>query len=601
MKRITLILLQLLYYSILFAQDVTLTIDAPPVVAVGEQFRVSWTANSRGGEFTAPEIEDFFILSGPQTSFSQSTQIINGKVTSTISNTYTYYLQANKEGKFTIPPARYTVKNKDYLSEPKEIEVIGAEQSERRQDDGESAQQPGSGQSVSASDLYVRLHVNKKEVYLGEHIVASLKIYSRVNISGIQEVKYPDFQSFLKEDLETPPLRSLERENVNGSIYGTGVLQRFLLYPQRTGTITIEPAGLTVLLQQQSRSNDPFFGDFFSTFTTVPKMIATTPLEIRVKPLPDGAPESFDGAVGNFSVRSEISADTVSVNNALTYKIILQGQGNLKLTAAPGLLLAPDIEIYEPKVSSDLNTSASGTSGTRTFEYVLIPRYHGEFTIPPVQFSYFDPTAGQYRILVTEERRFTALPGEEGEEGVRIYGGVAKENVRFLGRDIRYLKTGRPIFRSGRDILLKNNLFLYSYPLILLLVIILIILRREQIKRNSDLAKVKNRKAAGVASKRLKQASQCLKGSDTEGFYAEILKALWGYLSDKYNIPLSELSIETVNNVMARNKPDAEILTELQEVIAECEYARYAPDPDISTADEVYRKVEKIIKDIENK
>ena len=601
MRKFIIISFYLLLSYNLFAQEVTLTADAPSVVAVGEQFMVRWTANSRGGEFVAPEIKDFYVLSGPQTSFSQSTQIINGKVTSTISNTYTYYLQATKEGKFTIPAASYRLKNDEYTSNTVQIEVVSEGQAVSKSSDQAAGLEDAAGQGVSSSDLYVRLLVNKKEVYIGEHIVASLKIYSRVNLSGIQEIEYPDFQSFLKEDLQTPQLRNLERENVNGSIYGTGVLQRFLLYPQRTGTISIDPANLTVLLQQQSRSNDPFFGDFFSSFTTVPKMIATLPVEIEVKALPPGAPESFDGAVGKFSISSEINTDTISVNDAITYRMILQGQGNLMLTSAPELNLPPDIEIYEPKINSDLNTSASGTSGSRIFEYVLIPRYHGEFTIPSLQYSYFDPSSGQYKTLRTDEHKFFVIPGEEGEEGARVYGGVSKENVRFLGRDIRFIEIGKPGFRYGKNILVKNNIFLYSYPGILLLFIILIIVRREQIKRNSDIARVRNRKAAGVASRRLKVAAECLKNSDTDKFYAELLKAIWGYLSDKYNIPLSELSIDKVNRILEKNKLAQETIDELKEVISKCEYSRYSPDSDISTADEIYRKGEKIIKDIEKK
>jgi len=601
MKKIIILLIHLLVYGSLQAQDVTLTAQAPSVVAVGEQFTISWTANARGGEFIAPEINDFYVLSGPQTSFSQSTQIIQGKVTTTISNTYTYYLQATKEGKFSIPPGKYTVKNNEYLSEPVNIEVVSegtnvnrpGEQGREREDDLQ--------EGVSSSDLYVRLLVNKTNVYLGEHIVASLKIYSRVNLSGIQEVKYPDFKSFLKEDLETAPLRALERENVNGSIYGTGILQRFLLYPQRTGTIAIDPANLTVLLQQQSRSNDPFFGDFFSTFTTVPKMIATLPVEINLKPLPPGAPSTFNGAVGDFSIRSSISADTVNTNDAVTYRIILQGHGNMKLTSAPELDLPPDIEIYEPKISSDLSVSASGTSGSRTFEYVLIPRYHGEFVIPSVQYSYFDPSSGRYMTLNTSDHTFVALRSSEEQEGTQVYGGVSKENVRFLGKDIRYIITGKPKFRVAKNILLRNNVFLYSYLGLLIIFLVVILLRREQIKRNSDIARVRNRKAAGVAAKRLKRASERLKDSDTEGFYAELLKAIWGYLSDKYNIQLSELSIDTVNKILERNKLDKELIDELQEVIGKCEYSRYSPDSDISTADEIYRKSEQIIKVIENK
>jgi len=601
MKKIIIILTQLFVFYSLQAQDISLTVEAPSVVAVGEQFRISWTANSRGGEFVAPEINDFYVLSGPQTSFSQSTQIIQGKVTTTISNTYIYYLQATKEGKFAIPPGKYILKKDEYLSEPINIEVVSEGNNVNRPGDEATVREEGIQEGVSSSNMYVRLLVNKNSVYLGEHIVASLKIYSRVNLSGIQEVKYPDFKSFLKEDIETAPLRALERENVNGSIYGTGVLQRFLLYPQRTGTISIDPANLTVLLQQQSRSNDPFFGDFFSTFTTVPKMIATLPVEINVKPLPAGAPPGFNGAVGDFSMSSSISADTVNVNDAVTYKIILQGSGNLMLTSAPEPDLPPDIEIYEPKISSNLSTSASGTSGSRIFEYVLIPRYHGEFTIPSVQYSYFDPSSGQYRTLNTGKHKFVALKSDEEQEGAQVYGGVSKENVRFLGKDIRYIITGKPKFRAAKNILVRNSVFLYSYLGLLLLFLIIIILRREQIKRNSDIARVRNRKAAGVAARRLKRATECLKDSDTEGFYAELLKAIWGYLSDKYNIPLSELSIDTVNRILVSNKLDKDLIDELQEVIGKCEYSRYSPDSDMSTADEIYRKAEQIIKSIENK
>ena len=601
MKRLIIILtIWLITDLCIYAQEITLKVEAPGVVAVGEQFRISWIANTRGGEFQVPDLEDFYVLSGPQTSYSQSTQIINNKVTSTVSNTYTYFVQATKEGKYIIPPGKFVYKKKEYLSDPLEIEVVSEGQNINRQSQTNRPGAESANESVSSNDLYVRLKLNKNEVYLGEHIVASLKIYSRVNISGIQEIKYPDFQSFLKEDLETPPLRALERENINGSIYGTGIIQKFLIYPQRTGTITIEPANLTILLQQKSRSNDPFFGDFFSTFTTVPKMIATLPVDIEVKPLPAGAPDSFDGVVGNITLSSEINADTVNVNDAVTYRIILRGQGNLKLATAPELNLPPDIEIYEPKISSDLDVTTSGTTGSRIFEYVLIPRYHGNFKIPAIKYSFFDPSKGQYSSMMTTEHSFVALQTDEADEGAEVYGGMTKENVRFLGKDIRYIITGKPKFRSSGNNLLRNHVFLYSFPGLLIVFFLIIILRREQIKRNSDIARVRNRKAAGIASKRLKKADECLRENDTEGFYAELLKAIWGYLSDKFNIPLSELSSDIVSKVLEKNKLDEEIIKDLNHVINKCEYSRYSPDSELSTADDVYKKAEIIIKNIEN-
>lgn len=601
MKKIFSILLYILLAFSLQAQDISLSVEAPPVVAVGEQFRISWTANTRGGEFLAPGFDDFYLLSGPQTSFSQSTQIVNGKMTSTISNTYSYYLQATKEGEFTVAPAKLIIDNKEYLSDPVEIEVVKDGQGTGSQGAGTAGREQNTEEEVSSSDLFVRLLLNKDEIFMGEHVLASLKIYSRVDLSGIQEVKYPDFQSFLKEDIETPPLRALERENVKGSIYGTGVLQRFLLYPQKTGAITIDPAELTVLLQQKSRSNDPFFGDFFSSFSTVPRKIATLPAEVKIKPLPDGAPDEFKGAVGEFTLGSSLSADTVYVNDALTLRITLKGSGNIKLAAAPDVKLPADIEVYEPETSSELNVSASGTSGTRTFEYVLIPRYHGSFKIPSLKYVFFDPSSGRYETLTGGEHSFVVLKGDEEQGSAQVHGRVSGENVRFLGRDIRYIDTSKPNLNSLNNILIADNAFLYAFPGLALLFIIMVILRREQIKRNSDIARVRNRKAAGIAARRLKKAATCLNESDTEGFYNELLKALWGYLSDKFNIPVSELSIDTVNSIMIRDKYGTEISDELQDVIAKCEYSRYSPDTDIATADEVYKKAEEIIKSIEKK
>ncbi|HKL67093.1 MAG TPA: BatD family protein, partial [Bacteroidales bacterium] len=537
-------------------------------------------------------LNDFTILSGPRTSFSQSTQIINGKMTSSVSNTYTYYLQATKEGKFILDPGKFVYEKKEYLSSPAEIEVVSDGQNVQSSN-SENRETPGS------DELYVRLVTDKNEVFLGEHLVASLKIYSKVNISGIQEVKYPDFNSFLKEDLETEPLRALERENVNGSIYGTGILQRFLLYPQRTGTIEIEPASLTVLLQQKNKTGDPFFGDFFSTFSNVPKVLATLPENITVKPLPPGKPETFYGAVGSFSARSDVNTDTVNVNDAITYKIFLEGKGNIQLTPAPDLGLPPDIEVYEPETSSDLRNTTSGTSGTKVFEYVLIPRYHGEFTIPGMEFSYFDPGTESYKTIKTREHRIFVRKSEDEDDPATVYGGVSKENVRFLGKDIRFIDTSGPGLTLSHKLLIENRFYIYAFPAVLLVFIILIILRREHIKRNSDIARVRNRKAAGIAAKRLRSASACLNTTDTEGFYSELLKTLWGYLSDKFNIPLSELNKERINSVLKKGKVDNELIEELNEVIDKCEYARYSPDADITVAEEIYRKAEKVIKTIE--
>jgi len=530
------------------AQNIVVTTNAPSVVSVGEQFRIVWTVNTRDGALQAPDFKDFFKLAGPQTSYSHNTSIVNGKATSVTKNSFTYYLQANKEGNFTLGPAKYIHKNKEYLSRSIDIEVVAANASNSTGSGNVNDRNTNPDKnSVSAQDLYVRLLVNRSKVVMGEHLVATLKIYSRVNLSGIQEVEFPDFQGFLKTDLTTPVLRTLERENVGGIIYNTGVLQRFLLYPQKTGTLEIESSALTVQLQQQVKSNDPFFGDFFSSYNTVPKQIATLPVKIQVEALPANAPPSFSGTVGLVSLSSSASMDTMQVNDALTYKIILKGEGNLKLSPAPKLTLSPDIEVYEPKVIPDLKSNMAGTSGSKIFEYVLIPRHHGLYTIPEVEYSYYNTSQEKYIVLKTREHKFYVKKGQETDSETQVYGAVTKGDITYLGKDIRYIIADNVKLKIQSKKIVSRSSFFIIYLSAFLLFIIIILWRREHLRRNADLIKVKNRKAARVAGKRLKSVKEYLKESDNKEFYAELLRAMWGYLSDKLGIPIADINFDLVS------------------------------------------------------
>lgn len=583
------------------AQDIVVTTDAPSVVQVGEQFRVTWTVNSRDGSLEAPEFRDFYKLAGPQTSFSQNTSIVNGKVTSTIKNSFTYYLQATKEGKFTLDRARYILKNREYFSNPKTIEVVAAgQQQESEGQEAQSAADDKQQNTVAANDLYVRLLVNRNRLVIGEHIVATLKIYSRVSLSGLQEVSFPDFNGFLKTDLETPPLRSLERENIGGKIYETGVIQRFLLYPQKTGTLEIEPSTLTVLIQQKVKSNDPFFGDFFSSYNNIPKIIATLPVEIEVQPLPPGAPESFSGTVGSMSISSSADMDTMMVNDALNYRIKIEGSGNLKLASAPELSLSPDIEVYDPKVVSNLNTSSSGTSGSKTFEYVLIPRHHGKYTIPPVKYSYFDPGSRTYRTVSTGEHSFYVKKGDADEPTGQLIGGFGGEEVTYLGKDIRYIETGKPHLKKKSAIIISRSSFFIIYITSLLIFILIIVIRKEHLKRKADILRMKNRKAPKVAKSRLKKANEHMKNSADQEFYAELLKALWGYLSDKLGIPVSDINMPKVEERLDAMGIETDTVNMLRTTIELCEFSRYAPDASNASSRDIYNKAVTIIKTIEN-
>ncbi len=263
----------------------------------------------------------------------------------------------------------------------------------------------------TGDDIFVNLTLDKRDAYIGESIGVTVKLYTRVDVSGINEIKYPAFEGFLKTDLETPPLTSLQRESINGTIYGTGVVQRFLLYPQVSGEITIDPVQISVLIRQKTGQSDPFFGDFFSTYTSVPKAVISKPVRIKVNPLPGTKPDDFSGIAGRITLNSSLNKDTVNVNDAVNLKIVIAGNGNLKMAGAPELKLPADLEVYDPKVTDDLKNSMNGTTGQKTFEYLLIPRHYGDFTIAPLTYSFFNISSKQYERIKTPELHFYARKG----------------------------------------------------------------------------------------------------------------------------------------------------------------------------------------------
>jgi len=583
------------------AQDVTVEAEYPSVVQAGEQFTIQWRVNARGGDFTAPPLTGFIRLMGPQTSYSSSTQIINGKMTQETSYSYLYYLQANTEGKYVLAPASVTIKNKTYYSDSIRIEVVGGNAPQPQgQQNANNQQQAAQSSATPGGQVSLDLIVNRREVYIGEPVAATVKLYTRVNLSGINEIKYPPFTGFLKTDLETPPLNSLRQENINGTVYGTGVIQQFLLYPQMTGEISIDPVQITVLIQQRTGRSDPFFGDFFSSYTTVPQAVASRPVKITVKPLPGTKPADFSGIVGKINIKASINKDSVNVNDAVNYKITISGSGNLKLAGTPDLKLPPDIEIYDPKVTDDIKNTVNGTSGQRTFEYLLIPRHHGDFVIPPLKFSYFNTSTGKYDRITTPEFRFHARKGTGESSEITVFGGVSKEDVRYLGRDIRFIrKNPGKLIKPGVHLISQNSFYL-TYIIALLLFIIILFIRREHIRRNADIKAVKNRKAGKVAVKRLKEAALCLKKGETDRFYEEILKALWGYLSDKLSIPVSDLTRNNAISALKERGIAEEKINSLTEILDKCEYARYAPASSVSEVSEIYDEASGFIRSVEN-
>jgi len=579
MKSIVTVIVFLLTCLAATAQEVTLTVDAPESAIAGERFRIIYTVNSTDGQFTPPKFDPAFTLQGPQQSTSRNVQWINGDVKSVVSVTLIYYAVVSEHGTYVIPEARFETKKLTVSSPERQIVITAGGQAPA------AGQQQGQGQARSAGDapaagseVSMRLLFSDREVYAGEPITVTLKLYTRINLSGIQELKYPDFKGFLREDIETPPLRSLESETIDGVQYGTGVVQRFVLYPQIAGEIRIEPVEMTVLVQERTGTRDPFFDDpffdsFFSSVSTVPRKISTQPVTVRVRPLPTPRPVDFHGAVGSFALESSISGSEAKLNDAITLTLTLKGTGNLNLAGEPVINFPQGIEKYDPKVT----VRSSGTSsGSKTFEYLLIPRNPGTFEIPPVSYTVFDPQQEKYVTLRTEGYTVSVsgTPGaEDGEAPVYIPG----EDMKYLGQDIRYIRNGSVRLSTISAPLVTKLHYWLWFALALFITAVVLLLRREQMKRSADIVGQKNRRAAKNARKRLAKATALLKSGRNEQVNAEVARSLWGYLGDKLRIPPSEITRDKCYSALRARNTGEELITELDRILTATEYSQYAP------------------------
>ena len=580
MKRITTALVFLLACLAATAQEVTLTVDAPESAVAGERFRIIYTINSTDGQFTPPKFDPSFSVQGPQQSTSRNVQWINGDMKAVSSTTLIYYVTVGAPGTYTIPAAQFEAKKVTVSSQERQIVISagGSPQQAAGQQQGQGQVKAAGDAPASGSEVSMKILLGDREVYAGEPVTGMLKLYTRINLSGIQELKFPDFKGFLKEDIETPPLRSLETEVIDGIQYGTGVIQRFVLYPQVSGEIRIEPAEMTVLVQERTGARDPFFDDpffdsFFSSVSTVPRKITTQPLTVRVKSLPEPRPADFHGAVGSFTMESSISGTDAKLNDAVTMTVTLKGSGNLNLSGEPVISFPQGIEKYDPKVT----VKSSGTSsGTKVFEYLLIPRNTGTFEIPPISYSVFDPKEEKYVTLRAGgfTVNVTGTPGQE-ESAAPVY--IPGEDVKYLGQDIRFIRNGKTKLAAISSPLVSTLYYWLWFALALFVAVLVLVVRKQQIRRNADTAGVRNRRAAKNARKRLARATALLKSGKKEEVNAEVARALWGYLGDKLRIAQSDITRDKCYIALRDRKADEEMITELDRILTATEYSQYAP------------------------
>lgn len=580
-KAFILIILLFTVVSYGFSQQVEFKAIAPDQVAVGEQFRLVFSVNAQANGFKAPAIRDFSILTGPNQSSSSSMQIINNQVTRSVDYSFTYLLQANKEGTFTIGSGSINVDGKTYQSNPVSIKVVkGSPQQQQRT---ESNSQPGA--DISSKNLFVKASVNNNNPYQGEQVIVTYKIYTRVPVSEYSVSKTPSLTGFWTENLikENTPLRQY-KETVNGSEYVVAEFKKDALFAQKSGKLSIEPLQLDVIAQverQRRRSNDPFddfFNDSFfgNNYQNIKKTLYSNAITLNVKPLPEtNNLSSFNGAVGNFRISASLDKNVVNANDAITLKYTVSGSGNIKLIEKPSINFPTDFEVYEPRIVDDINTLSSGISGKRTFEFLIVPRNHGKYTIKPIQFTYFDLASNRYKVLTSQAFNITVNKSIGNENYVKA--GVDKEDLQYIGTDIRYINTGILKLHPVNRFFFGTPLFWILLLLPLVLFVIFVVFWQKELKRRSDVALMRNKKATGIARKRLKSAEQFLKNGNQPAFFNEISNALWGYISDKFNISRSALSMDSVTDALQQKNVKEELIKKFVDTLNNCEYVRFAP------------------------
>lgn len=587
------------------AANVVFRASAPQAVAMGENFRISYTVNAEGKDLRVPELSAFDVLYGPTTSNSMSTQIINGNMTSEVSMTFTYVLQPKRVGTFNVAPATIKVKGANYTSNALVIKVLPADKANSAavQNDGERG---GSTVAVGKGDLFLAINVSKRNVYEQEGVLVTFKLYAnpkKVDIAGINDIKLPEFEGFLTQDIELPQNRQLTLENYNGQNYGAVVIKQSVVYPQRSGRLTIPSGRLELALRMASPSRRPrSVFDLFDDNNTIEvnKVVNSAPVAIDVRPLPSGKPASFSGAVGSFGMTTSISSNKVKTNDAVTIRVNITGNGNIKLVKNPEVKFPNDFDVYDPKVTTDFKTTTAGASGSKVIEYMAIPRYAGDFDIPPVSLSFFDPKSGTYKTLASSSFKLHVDKGVGGSNAPVVSNFNNKENVKYLGKDIRYLKIDNVRFVSREEVFFGSFMYMLCYIIPAILFIVFFIIYRKQIKENANLALVRTKKANKTAVRRLKNAGKLMKDNKKEAFYDEVLRALWGYLSDKLSIPQAQLTKDNVETELKKYGVDDVLTNEFMDILNTCEFARYAPAQASDAMDKLYELTVDAIGKMEN-
>ena len=598
---ISVLLIHLFTLSPLYAQ--TLTGSAPSHVAVGEQFRLTYTVNTQNAsDFRAGDIPDELeVLIGPNRSMQSSYQMINGHTSSSSSITYTYIVSATKNGTFTIPAAHVVVGGKTIASNTLTIKVSGTAQGnsggssrQHRQEEAEEIRDAGS--QISGSDLFIKVSANKKRVYEQEPILLTYKVYTLVGLTSLRG-DMPDLKSFYTQEVSLPTQKSFSIETFNGRPYKTTTWSQYVMFPQMTGKLQIPSITFEGIVVQQNRNIDPFeaFFNGGSGYIEVKKKIVAPGIDIQVDPLPE-RPAGFSGGVGHFSVSASLNKTETKANDPVTLRITISGVGNLKLVKQPQVELPKDFDKYEPKITDKTKLTSAGIEGSMIYDILIVPRHQGHYELPPVSLTYFDTTAKAYKTVTSEPLTLDVAKGS-GPGAMTDFSG--QQDLQELSRDIRYIKTG-DVRQQGIDEFFFGSVAYWVTLAIMALVFIsLFVIFRQRAIENANVTKRRAGKANKVATKRLKKASNLMAENKPSEFYDEVLRALWGYVGDKLNIPVEQLSHDNISQRLSDRNVGEETIGQFIGALDECEFERYAPGDPKGNMNKVYEKAMTAIEKIE--
>ncbi len=606
MKRIFLTtLLLMVVIGNLLADDVTFIASAPKSVVLNQHFRLTYTVNTTDAkEPKIADLVDFEILSGPNISTKRNFSYVNGKSKATEEVTFTYILMPRQEGTFTIPPAKASVKGKEIASNSITIKVLPEDKaSQASQGSGNRSRAQGStSRSIGSDDLFVRAILSKSKVYEQEAVLLTYKVYTAVNLTNLN-FPTPELKGFNIQEIELPQDRQFELDNYNGRNYNTLVWRQFVLFPQESGKLSIPSLDFEATVAiQESRSMDPFEMMFngFGGYVEVKKKLQTNAQELTVEKLPIDRPAAYSGGVGQFSIESKISDTRLKTDSEFTLKVIIKGTGNLKLLGNPQLDLPAEFESYDPVIENKFSLKAKGFTGEKIYEYLITPKASGTYTIPAARMTFFNTLTGKYDTIETEPYTVEVEKNNDPLVTAVATTQVNKKKGELLTTDIRHIKYDDSTATDGKETFFASSTYILFYIVPSVCVLLFLVIYRKKVAENANTSLVRTKKANKVATKRLKSAKILMKENNVNGFYDEILKAMWGYTSDKLSIPVSQLSKDNIANTLLARGVAQDTVAEFQKILNEGEFARYAPGDKEATMEKVYAMTIDVISKMEN-